>query len=76
MESLGQETKLNALQKSFLKHGGAQCGFCTPGILMGASRTNPAGREDIRQAMAGHLCRCTGYQQIVDSIAHAKGEKK
>ena len=76
VESLGRPGRLHALQKSFLKHGGAQCGFCTPGILMSASRARGAGRKDIRKAMAGHLCRCTGYQQIVDSIAQAAGGRK
>ena len=68
VESLGQPDKLDSLQKSFLKHGGSQCGFCTPGILMSASRLQTKKHSGIRKAMAGHLCRCTGYQQIVDSI--------
>ncbi len=68
VENLGRPDKLHPLQKSFLKHGGSQCGFCTPGILMSASRLQTKKHSGIRKAMAGHLCRCTGYQQIVDSI--------
>ena len=60
------------LQRAFLEHGATQCGFCTPGMIVAAEallRRNPRPtREEIRQALAGNLCRCTGYQQIVDAI--------
>ena len=68
----GPEGELSDLQVAFLEFGAVQCGFCTPGMLMAAEallRRNPAPtREEIRRAIAGNLCRCTGYQQIVDAI--------
>ena len=64
---------LDALQEAFLDHGAAQCGICTPGMLMAARAYLDAGGgpddERIREAIAGNLCRCTGYQKIVDAIA-------
>jgi carbon-monoxide dehydrogenase small subunit len=64
---------LDALQEAFLEHGAAQCGICTPGMLMAARVYLDAGgaRDDaaIREAIAGNLCRCTGYTKIVDAIA-------
>ncbi len=63
------------LQESFLDHGAVQCGFCTPGMLISAYALllhNPAPtRDDIRVAMSGNLCRCTGYVPIINSIEHA-----
>ena len=60
------------LQKSFLKHGAAQCGICTPGLLMSASsliRKNPApNKQEIEEALSGVLCRCTGYQKIITAV--------
>ena len=63
------------LQQAFLETGGAQCGICTPGMLMAgqaflASGAEPSD-EDIREAIAGNLCRCTGYTKIIDAIALA-----
>lgn len=62
----------NDLQQAFLKHGATQCGYCTPGMVLAGEallRHNPQPtREEIRRAIAGNLCRCTGYQQIVDAI--------
>ena len=64
--------ELHPLQKCFLERGGAQCGFCTPGILLTAAalaERNPnASREDIRYELVGNLCRCTGYTAIIDSV--------
>jgi len=64
---------LDALQEAFLDHGAAQCGICTPGMLMAARAYLDAGGEPddgaIREAIAGNLCRCTGYTKIVDAIA-------
>lgn len=62
----------NDLQQSFIDYGAVQCGFCIPGMVLAgeallASNPNPT-RHDIRTAIAGNLCRCTGYQQIVDAI--------
>jgi aerobic carbon-monoxide dehydrogenase small subunit len=64
--------QLNILQAAFLEAGGAQCGICTPGMLMAADAFLASGREPsdaaIREAIAGNLCRCTGYTKIVDAI--------
>jgi carbon-monoxide dehydrogenase small subunit len=68
---------LSPLQRAFLELGGAQCGICTPGMLMAAQAYLESGGgpadPDIREAIAGNLCRCTGYTKIVESIAHAAG---
>ena len=68
---------LDRLQQAFLETGGAQCGICTPGMLMAARAYLDAGGgptdEDIREAIAGNLCRCTGYTKIVEAIARAAG---
>jgi carbon-monoxide dehydrogenase small subunit len=75
VESLGSINKLHPLQQAFWEEGGLQCGFCTPGMLMVAIELlskNPNPTEDeIREAISGNLCRCTGYQNIVKSIESA-----
>jgi aerobic-type carbon monoxide dehydrogenase small subunit (CoxS/CutS family) len=75
VESLADGASLHPLQQAFHEHFGLQCGFCTPGILMSAKfflELNPAPTEEqIRAELAGHLCRCTGYAPIVDSILAA-----
>jgi carbon-monoxide dehydrogenase small subunit len=72
VEGLAQGGVLHAVQEGFYKEHGLQCGFCTPGMLMRAARflqENPNPSEDeIRMGMSGNLCRCTGYQQIVDAV--------
>jgi aerobic-type carbon monoxide dehydrogenase small subunit (CoxS/CutS family) len=72
VESLADGATLHPLQQAFHAHFGLQCGFCTPGILMTAKfflEQNPAPTEEqVRAELAGHLCRCTGYAPIVDSI--------
>ncbi|MCJ7595110.1 MAG: (2Fe-2S)-binding protein [Desulfobacterales bacterium] len=72
IEGLAEGEKLHPLQEAFVKHGGIQCGFCTPGMIMSAKALldeNPAPNPlQVRTAIAGNLCRCTGYQQIVDSV--------
>ncbi|HET9879287.1 MAG TPA: (2Fe-2S)-binding protein [Candidatus Limnocylindria bacterium] len=75
VEGLAEEGRMNALQSAFLETGGAQCGICTPGMLMAgmaflASGTEPT-EDGIREAIAGNLCRCTGYTKIVEAIALA-----
>jgi aerobic-type carbon monoxide dehydrogenase small subunit (CoxS/CutS family) len=75
VEGLAAEGRLNALQAAFLETGGAQCGICTPGMLMAGeaflvSRAEPD-EDAIREAIAGNLCRCTGYTKIVEAIALA-----
>ncbi len=73
----GTPATLDALQAAFLTTGGAQCGICTPGMLMAARAYLDAGggpdEDAIREAIAGNLCRCTGYTKIVDAIALASG---
>ena len=70
--------RLHPLQEAFVRHGAVQCGFCTPGILLTAyallERDPGADREAIRRALAGNLCRCTGYAKILDAVeAYARG---
>lgn len=73
IEGLEKSGELSRIQKSFIELGAVQCGFCTPGMIMSAYallRKNPKPTEDeIRRALSGNLCRCTGYQQIVDAIS-------
>jgi carbon-monoxide dehydrogenase small subunit len=73
VEGLGANGRLNDLQAAFLQTGGAQCGICTPGMLMAAEAFladgGAGGDEEIREAIAGNLCRCTGYTKIVEAIA-------
>lgn len=75
IEGLADDTRLHALQRTFLDCGGAQCGICTPGFIMAAFhllRKNPhPDIRDIRDALAGNLCRCTGYTQICEAVAAA-----
>jgi carbon-monoxide dehydrogenase small subunit len=75
VEGLAPPGQLDDLQQAFLERGGAQCGICTPGMLMAARAYLDAGGEpvdeDIREAIAGNLCRCTGYTKIIDAIAQA-----
>jgi carbon-monoxide dehydrogenase small subunit len=78
VESLAENGKLDRLQQSFVDAGAIQCGYCTPGMLMTATellRRNPHPSEnDIRRSLSGNLCRCTGYQKIVDAIKAVAGE--
>jgi aerobic-type carbon monoxide dehydrogenase small subunit (CoxS/CutS family) len=75
VEGLARGNELHPLQRSFADLGAAQCGYCTPGILMTASallEANPApGRDEVRAALAGNLCRCTGYQKILEAVEGA-----
>ena len=64
------------LQKAFAELGGAQCGICTPGMIMAAAALGPnPSFEDIRRGLAGNLCRCTGYQLIVDAVARCAARR-
>jgi carbon-monoxide dehydrogenase small subunit len=81
VEGLGGGDALHPLQDAFIRHGAVQCGYCTPGMLMSAKYlldTNPRpSREEIRAAIAGNLCRCTGYTKIIDAIqAVAEGREE
>jgi carbon-monoxide dehydrogenase small subunit len=75
IEGLAEGPQLSALQEAFLECGGAQCGICTPGMILASqqllSKTSSPGMEDIREALAGNLCRCTGYIQIFEAVAQA-----
>ncbi|MGI6684326.1 MAG: (2Fe-2S)-binding protein [Bacillota bacterium] len=72
VEGLAQNGELDPLQKSFMEHGAVQCGYCTPGMLMSAKALlmkNPHPSEkEINEAIAGNLCRCTGYNKIITAI--------
>jgi carbon-monoxide dehydrogenase small subunit len=72
IEGLAAGEKLNDLQEAFLQHGGAQCGICTPGMILAAAqllRKNPEPTmEEIREGLSGNLCRCTGYMQIFAAV--------
>ena len=75
IEGLADNAQLHPLQESLIKYGGLQCGFCTPGMIMIAKalldrNPNPT-EEEIRKAVAGNICRCTGYVKIVQSISEA-----
>jgi carbon-monoxide dehydrogenase small subunit len=80
VEGLGTQDGLNDLQAAFLETGGAQCGICTPGMLMAAeaflATGGPATDDAIREAIAGNLCRCTGYTKIVEAIAQAADRRR
>ena len=78
IEGLARGTELHPLQAAFADLGGSQCGYCTPGAVMTAKalleREPHPDRERIKEALSGNLCRCTGYQQIVDAVEQAAGE--
>ena len=73
IEGLAEGERLHALQQAFLEFGGAQCGICTPGMILAAfhllSKKPQPTTEDIREGLSGNLCRCTGYAQIVEAVA-------
>ena len=78
VESLAENGRLSAIQRGFHEQLGAQCGFCTPGMIMAAEgllRENPsASADDIRQGMASNICRCTGYVKIIAAVQAAAAE--
>ena len=75
IEGVAEGDQLHAVQQAFIEHGGAQCGICTPGMILAAVdllERNPAPTEaDIRNGLAGNLCRCTGYMKIFESVVRA-----
>ncbi len=72
LEGLSTSEKLHPLQVAFVRHGAVQCGYCTPGMVLAACdllQRNPhPARQEIRAGLAGNICRCTGYQKIVDAV--------
>jgi carbon-monoxide dehydrogenase small subunit len=78
VEGLAQGRELHPLQQTFLEQGAVQCGFCSPGMLMTAqaflAECPEPSRKDVRKALGGNLCRCTGYSKIVDAILVASGK--
>ncbi len=75
VEGLAAGNELSTVQKAFVSEGAVQCGFCTPGLVITATAMAAGGRsynrEEIRQELAGHLCRCTGYQKIITAVEKA-----
>jgi aerobic carbon-monoxide dehydrogenase small subunit len=80
IEGVAADGKLHAVQEAFIAHGGAQCGICTPGMVMATVALlaeNPQPTEaEIRTGLAGNLCRCTGYVKIFDAVAAAAGSSR
>ena len=75
VEGLGADDRLNRVQDAFVRAGAVQCGFCTPGLVVAASdllerRPDPSD-DEIREALSGNLCRCTGYQKIIEAVRTA-----
>ena len=75
IEGLASAEQLHAVQQAFIDHGGAQCGICTPGMILAAvdliERKPQATLDDVREGLAGNLCRCTGYMRIFESVVAA-----
>ena len=78
VEGLSTDEQLDPLQQAFIDHNGIQCGFCTPGILISAkallNRNPEPSRDEIKDALRGNLCRCTGYVRIIDAVEAAAKE--
>ena len=80
IEGLAEGIKLHPLQKAFIDYGAIQCGYCTPGMILSAkalldNNPNPT-REEVKEALSGNLCRCTGYVKIVDAVLAAAQEMR
>ena len=80
IEGLAQDGELSPIQQAFVKHYAFQCGYCTPGMIMASyallrDQPNPS-EEEIRKALAGNLCMCTGYVQIVEAVKDAAEGRK
>ena len=78
IEGLSKEGKMHPIQDAFIAHGAIQCGFCTPGMILSVKALldrNPKPKEvEIREALTGNFCRCTGYQKIVEAVQSLAGE--
>jgi aerobic carbon-monoxide dehydrogenase small subunit len=79
IEGLARDSDLHPLQEAFWEHHGLQCGYCTPGMIMAAAdlleRNPDPSEEDVRHALEGNLCRCTGYHNIVKAVMSAAGKE-
>ena len=80
IEGLGGRGNLHPIQKAFIEFGAVQCGFCSPGMILSAKallddNSNPS-EEEVRTALSGNLCRCTGYVKIVEAVLHAAKEMR
>ncbi len=80
IEGLAQDDRLHPIQEAFAEHGAVQCGFCIPGMVLASAdlleRNPDPSRAEIRDGLAGNLCRCTGYQKIVDAVQMAADSHK
>ena len=80
IEGIASNKNLHPIQEEFIKNGAVQCGFCTPGMIMSAKalldESSEPDREDIKEALSGNLCRCSGYQKIVQAIINASQRMK
>lgn len=80
VEGLENDGSLHVLQRSFSEHHALQCGYCTPGMLMSSAyhiqREENVSEETVRKALAGNVCRCTGYQNIIDAVVAAAAQSK
>jgi carbon-monoxide dehydrogenase small subunit len=80
VEGLAKDGVLDPIQEAIIDHGGVQCGFCTPGILISArgllNRNSNPSEDDIREALVGNLCRCTGYLRIIEAVQEAASRER
>ncbi len=80
VEALAQDQTLHPVQEAFLETGAVQCGFCTPGLIVAVAdlltRDPSPGEMEVREALSGNLCRCTGYQKILDAVKLAAGRMR
>lgn len=80
IEGLCQDEKMSEMQQAFVAHGAVQCGYCSPGMVMtaeGLLAENPdPTKEEVKRALAGNLCRCTGYQRIIKAVLDVAQERK
>lgn len=80
IEGVADENGLHPIQQAFVDHGAIQCGFCTPGMILSAKHllenNQKPTEHEVREALSGNLCRCTGYQKIVEAVQEAAGNMK
>jgi len=80
IEGIGEPGKLHEIQESFIEHGATQCGYCTPGFIISAvahiEHTDGSDREAIKNSLKGNLCRCTGYEKILDAVEDVAQSKR